>query len=77
MKPPLLTAAAVAQRIGCRPQAVRRLMTQGRMPGAKVAGQWRVDEGLLETWLADQQRPRPAARVVPSELPPLHDNPFL
>lgn len=69
----MLTAPQVAARIGCATQAVRRLMSEGRMPGTKLAGQWRVDADRLEAWLADQQRPHatPKVTITPSALPPV------
>lgn len=60
MKPRLLTADECAQRIGCAAQAVRRLVSEGKLPGAKIAGQWRIDADDLEQFIVSQ-RPAPYA----------------
>lgn len=56
MKPRMLTLAEAADRIGCSGPRLSRLMAEGRCPGAKIAGRWRVDADVLEQWLADRQR---------------------
>lgn len=58
----MLTARAVADRIGIRPSSVCRLMSEGRLPGAKIAGQWRVDSDVLESFLRDAQHSAPSPK---------------
>jgi excisionase family DNA binding protein len=72
----MLTVSQVAVRIGCKNQAVRRLMSEGRLPGAKLAGQWRVDADVLERWLARVQAPDQQPSTTVLALPSEAGNPF-
>lgn len=72
----MLDLIAAAQRIGCKAGSVRRMMSEGRCPGAKIAGHWRVDADVLETWLAERQRPVPTEPVTPPSEFPSVANPF-
>lgn len=54
---PLLTMREAAERARLHPETIRRMIADGRLPGVKVAGRWRVrpaDLGaLLEPATAD------------------------
>lgn len=78
MKPPMLTLKDAAARIGCHPEALSRLMSAGKCPGAKIAGRWRVDADKLEAWIEAQQRQQIEQPHMSIEvgLPPVAVNPF-
>jgi hypothetical protein len=51
------------------PSAVYRGLQDGRIPGFKVLGQWRIDQDELAAWLAEQ-RPTPSEVAVPTTRSP-------
>jgi len=83
MKAPMLTVEQAAARVGCHPQALRRLMGEGRCPGAKIAGRWRIDADALEAWLVAQRVPersevdRFIQQASACSVPEHPDNPFV
>jgi len=48
---PLLTLEQVAEYLNVDKITVYRLLTQKRLPGIKVGGQWRFKKEVLEAWL--------------------------
>lgn len=78
MKPPMLTVTEAAKRVGCNPQTLKRLMSSGKCPGAKIAGRWRTEEDEFEIWL-QRQRPAstPSSEPTDEPLPRLEHNPFV
>lgn len=64
---PMLQVSDVAHRLSVSEAAVYRALREGRLPGVKLLGCWRVDPGELEGWI-DSARVVPVARVQePSE----------
>ncbi len=49
-----LTIEGVAKRFAINQTTVYRLAQRGQLPGFKIGGQWRFDEQMLETWVAEQ-----------------------
>jgi|GEM_PF-1492586 len=45
---PMVTPEIAAGRLGCSERWIRHLLSDGRLPGAKVAGRWMVDAESLE-----------------------------
>jgi excisionase family DNA binding protein len=54
----LLTVAETARYLRVSESTVYRALADGRIPGSKVLGKWRVDRGELDAWIK-QQRPLP------------------
>lgn len=57
MGEPLLTPAQVADRLSLSTGAVTRALREGRIPGYKVLGVWRVSCAELESWIESQRVP--------------------
>ena len=51
---PYLSIGEVAKRFGVNTTTVYRLAQRRVLPGFKVGGQWRFDEGMLKDWVVDQ-----------------------
>ena len=55
-----LTPEDVAQRFSISRATVYRALNEGRLPGMKILGCWRVDPDELAEWIASKRRvPRP------------------
>jgi len=50
-----LTPAQVAERLNLSYAAVARALREGRLPGRKVLGSWRIDPAELRDWIDGQQ----------------------
>lgn len=48
---PFLTVPEVARRLRMTERHVRLMLAEGRMPGYKPMGWWRIDRGEFEAWL--------------------------
>ena len=60
---PIMTLQEVAQYLGLHVMTVYKLTRQGRVPAAKIGGQWRFKRDVLEEWLETQMhRPPRSAR---------------
>ena len=46
-----LTLKEVAAMLRLSQRTVYKLLAQGRLPGAKVGGQWRFDQDQVQAWL--------------------------
>ena len=59
-KEEIMTLREVAQYLGLHVMTVYKLTREGRMPAAKIGGQWRFKRDVLEEWLETQMH-RPSA----------------
>lgn len=50
-----LTPEEVAQKLKLHPDTVARLLRQGKIPGYKVAGSWRISPTELEEWMKQRK----------------------
>ena len=50
-EPRFYTVEEVAEELRLAKSTVYRALEEGRMPGYKVLGRWRVDAGRLDTWI--------------------------
>jgi excisionase family DNA binding protein len=55
MEDTYLTPEEVAQRLQLHVQTVKRLLRQGKMPGYKIEGSWRVYPEELRDWLKQRK----------------------
>lgn len=55
MRDSLLTPAEVADRLALSTGAVTRALREGRIPGYKILGAWRVSCAELEDWIGSQR----------------------
>jgi len=60
----ILTVDEAAQHLKVRPETVRRLLSQGRLPGNKVGRAWRIPEGALMTFLRGEEEPIAAGASI-------------
>lgn len=60
-RPPLLTAAEVAERLRVTPATVVRLCAAKKIPATKPAGTWLIDEAALEAHIAASSNQAPVA----------------
>lgn len=51
-----LTPEEVARKLRLHPDTVARLLRQGKLPGYKVAGSWRINTAELEAWIKNQRK---------------------
>lgn len=49
-----LDLAQIAQYLHITPSQVEKMVSRGRLPGRKVAGQWRFNEAEIHHWLEEQ-----------------------
>lgn len=50
----IMTLREVAQYLGLHIMTVYKLTREGRVPAAKIGGQWRFKRDVLEEWLDTQ-----------------------
>ena len=50
----IMTLREVAQYLGLHIMTVYKLTREGRVPAAKIGGQWRFKRDILEEWLETQ-----------------------
>ncbi len=51
----VFTVDEAATHLKVRPETVRRLLSQGRLPGNKVGRAWRIPEGALMDYLRGEE----------------------
>lgn len=51
-----LTPAEIAKKLRIAEESVTRLLRQGKLPGVKIAGFWRIDRQEFQDFLADLKR---------------------
>lgn len=66
MSESLLTPEQVAKRLNLSQGAVTRALREGRIPGYKVLGVWRISCAELEDWI-ESQRVRPSRQSEPGD----------
>ncbi len=59
----LMTLREVAGYLGLHVMTVYKLTREGRIPSAKVGGQWRFKRDVLDEWLEGQMRKRSIAKA--------------
>lgn len=64
---PLLTIAQVCERLQLGEAVVRRLLSSGELPAARIGRSWRVDEARLEAYIASREHNRPVVRVFDAD----------
>ena len=50
----IMTLREVAQYLGLHAMTVYKLTREGRVPAAKIGGQWRFKRDVLDQWLETQ-----------------------
>ena len=50
----IMTLKEVAQYLGLHVMTVYKLTREGRVPAAKIGGQWRFKRNVLDQWLESQ-----------------------
>lgn len=50
----VMTLKEVAQYLGLHVMTVYKLTREGRVPAAKIGGQWRFKRNVLDEWLESQ-----------------------
>lgn len=55
-----MTLREVAQYLGLHIMTVYKLTREGRVPAAKIGGQWRFKRDVLDEWLDRQMHRHPA-----------------
>ena len=55
---PIMTLPQVAKYLGLHVMTVYKLTREGRVPGAKIGGQWRFKRDVLDEWLDAKMRRR-------------------
>lgn len=53
-KESIMTLREVAQYLGLHVMTVYKLTREGRVPAAKIGGQWRFKRDVLDDWLETQ-----------------------
>ena len=53
-KESIMTLREVAQYLGLHVMTVYKLTREGRVPAAKIGGQWRFKRDVLDQWLETQ-----------------------
>ena len=54
----IMTLREVAKYLGLHVMTVYKLTREGRVPAAKIGGQWRFKRGVLDSWLEAQMHRR-------------------
>lgn len=52
--PRFLSAAAAAELLDVEPRVVIGLIRTGELPAIRVAGGWRIDEAVLQSWIDER-----------------------
>ncbi len=52
----IMTLREVAQYLGLHVMTVYKLTREGRVPAAKIGGQWRFKRDVLDDWLEHQMQ---------------------
>ena len=60
-KEQIMTLREVAHYLGLHVMTVYKLTREGRVPAAKIGGQWRFKRDVLDEWLETQMHKRGAA----------------
>ena len=55
-KAQIMTLREVARYLGLHAMTVYKLTREGRVPAAKIGGQWRFKRDVLDAWLETQMR---------------------
>ena len=55
-KTSIMTLREVAKYLGLHVMTVYKLTREGRVPAAKIGGQWRFKRDVLDEWLEAQMR---------------------
>ncbi len=55
----IMTLKEVAKYLGLHVMTVYKLTREGRVPAAKIGGQWRFKRNVLDEWLESQMQNRP------------------
>lgn len=55
----IMTLREVAKYLGLHVMTVYKLTREGRVPAAKIGGQWRFKRDILDEWLESQMRQHP------------------
>ena len=55
-KEQIMTLREVARYLGLHAMTVYKLTREGRVPAAKIGGQWRFRRDVLDEWLEKQMR---------------------
>ena len=50
-----LTPEEVAEKLRLHPETVKRLLRQGKLPGYKIEGSWRVNAEDLQEWMKQRK----------------------
>ena len=58
----IMTLSEVANYLGLHVMTVYKLTREGRVPGAKIGGQWRFKRDILDGWLEAQMLRRASAK---------------
>lgn len=58
----IMTLREVAGYLGLHVMTVYKLTREGRVPAAKIGGQWRFKRDVLDEWLETQMRKQSAAK---------------
>ena len=58
----IMTLREVARYLGLHVMTVYKLTREGRVPAAKIGGQWRFKRDVLDTWLEAQMSRMTRAR---------------
>jgi excisionase family DNA binding protein len=56
-----MTLKEVARYLGLHVMTVYKLTREGRVPAAKIGGQWRFKRNVLDEWLESQMQHRPTS----------------
>ena len=59
VKPQIMTLREVAGYLGLHVMTVYKLTREGRVPAAKIGGQWRFKRDVLDEWLESQMHKHP------------------
>ena len=58
----IMTLSEVAKYLGLHVMTVYKLTREGRVPAAKIGGQWRFKRDILDGWLEAQMTKHPSAK---------------
>ena len=61
--PQIMTLREVAGYLGLHVMTVYKLTREGRVPAAKIGGQWRFKRDVLDEWLEAQMRRRSVSKA--------------